>query len=343
MRNTTAPSADRQREIAELQRELRDLQEQRMGAIRVKDRDPGMGELVQRLDQKIAAAMARFRELRPPTPGEQLAELEIEIAGLETELGRLNVQRSAAAEAVLKREPEADDRLQEIAEEIETAVGRMSVLRDRRAQLQQHIAGERAADAQRAAEAKPARFAELHRERVAHAERLTQAARTLAAAVRAIDANGATLAELLDDQGARNFLSVPALRRRAANALAREFAINPNATLTVGNSMFGIASDAVGAASHWTLTQWEQQGLDDLVPFFATEVEAEEGRRRLELRATPTVVVPLHGAFTLVRFEQVFGDQASATRAAMRSTTPMAVVPHGPGFVLLPARFVEAA
>jgi hypothetical protein len=217
------------------------------------------------------------------------------------------------------------------------------VLHQRRTALQQAIAAERSEDYRRTTEAKPARFAELHQERKALADAATQAAQTLAATLRGIDANGAALAALVDDQGARNFLSAPAFRRRANNSLARVFALNPNAPLTVGNSVLGLASDAVGEAAHWPLTLWEQQGLDDLVPFYLTEAEAEEGRHRLALRGSPAIIVPLHGAFTLVRFEHVFGDEASARRAALRSATPMSVLAHDGGFVLLPAHFAEAA
>lgn len=334
---------DTEQAIAELQRSLYGLQEQRAAAQRVRDRDAAAREVVERLDGEIAVQLARLRELRPPTAGEQLAALEIEISAAEIELRQFSACRSATVEAKLKREPEGQERLQAIDEQIGTAEGRLSALRQRHAQLIEHIAAERAEDYRRAAGAKPGRLAELHRERVALAQTATSAAHALVTALRGIDENGASLAALLDDQGPRNFLSASAFRRRASNALARAFAIKPNEPLTAANSLLGLASDAVGAQVHWSLTEWEQQGLDDLVPFYLSEAEAEEARHRLEQRRCRTIVAPVHGAFALVPFEHVFGDESSARRAAIRSTTPMAAIAHGGGFVLLPARFFAEA
>ena len=335
------PDREKERGISDLQRHLYGLRENLAGALRTAGRD-GNGAVIKNLEGEIADVEAQLRKLRPPTAGEQLAALAPMIADTEAELRQLGERKSAAIAADMRREPEAAAALERIEEQIGDATGRLDELRRRQVGLQQSIGADRAADHRRAAEAKPLRLAELHHERIALAQTVTDAAHTLVAALRGMDANGAAQVALLGEQSAR-FLSTPAFRWRSNNALARAFAINPNAPLTAANSLFGVASEAMGAQALWTLVEWEQQGLDDLVPFFATEAEAEAAQQRLERRGTRTIVVPLHGAFTLVPHEHVFGDEASARRVAMRSPVPMAVVAHERGFALLSARFVEAA
>jgi hypothetical protein len=333
-----------EKKAAELQRKLHSLRESRAGATRVQDRDPGAQEVIGRLDRDIAAVLVQLRELRPATPTEQLAELQAEIAAAEAALRQFGDRKVAAVEAKLKREPEAAERLQEIQEQIATADGRLSTLRQRHSQLQAKIDADRAADRKRAAEATPRRLAGLHREHMALAETLTTAAATFSTAFRAIAVNNAEMCELMaDQQQVRNFLSVGAFHARARNAFALAFAIDPRQPLIASNSLFGLASGAVGEQSRWTLAEWEQPGLDDLVPFFVSEADAEAAHQRLEVRGCQTIVVPVHEAFTLVPFERVFGDEASARRAAARSATPMTVIAHDGGYVLLPAHFAEAA
>jgi len=346
MTGTTQPAPhdrETERAIAELQRKLHGLQDNRAAAIRTINRDPGSRELVARFDREIASVLAELRELRPLTPGEQAAELESQIATAEANLCELAERKSAAVVAKLQRDPEGAARGEQIDAEIAETEARLQTLRQRHGALRQGIVDNRASARRKAAEATPLRIAELHRERAQLAETLTTAAHTLAVSFRAITVNGATLSELLDDQASRNFLSVGAFHRRAANAFAQAFAIDPNAPLTSINSMFGLRSNTVGARVHWTLAQWEQPGLDDLAPFYATEAEAEAARERLERRDSSTVAVPLHGAYTLARFEHVFGDEASARRAAARAAEPTAVVAHDGGFVLIPRRFAGEA
>lgn len=325
--------------LAEAQRELHGLQQNRAQAIKTLYRDPGNEAIIARLDGEIAAVQARIRQLRGVTPGELLAELDTQIAGTEATLRQLNEQKSAAVVAKLQRDPEGADKLKKIEKQIDEAEARLRTTRQQRDKLSQRIAADRAADRQKDAEARPLRLAELHRERADLAEMAATAAAGFASAFNALRANGAALGELLDDQGARNFFSAPVFRGRAANALARLFAINPNAPLTAANSLFGIASSAIGAQAHWTLTEWEQPGLDNLVPFYKTEAEAEAARLRLELQASQTIAVPLHGAFVLVPFEHLFGDKASARRAAGTARTPMTILAHDGGYVLIPQRF----
>jgi hypothetical protein len=339
-----APNArDNEKAIAQLQRELRDLQTSRAQAEKVIDRDPGMPELIARLEAKIAEVQGKLRELRGTTAGEQMAELDTKIAGVEAELRALTESRSAAVVSKMQREPEGAARLSQIDGGIAAAERRLQSLREEHGKARQRLAADRAQDGRMAAEAKPQRLAELHRERAGLAEMLTGAAHTFAAAMRAIEANREAIADLVPEQGTRNWFSVAGFSFRSNNAFARAFAVNPNGPLTQSNSLFGLVSHAVGAQVHWTLAEWEQPGLDDLLPFYLTEAEADAARERLELRNCPTLVVPLHGVFTLVRFEHVFGDEKSARRAATRATAPMAVVRQGDGFVLIPERFTGEA
>ena len=330
---------EKQREIAALQRHLHGLQENRARAVKVSDRDPGMPELVARLEDQIAEVQGKLRKLRGTTPGEEAAELDAKINTAEAELRELNERRSAAVVSKMQRDPEGVARLSQIDGKIAATESRLRNLREQRGKARQRIAADRAQDHRMAAEAIPLRLAELHRERAGLAEMATGAAHTFAAAMRAIEANREAIADLVPEQGTRNFFSVAGFRFRSNNAFARAFAVNPNGPLTESNSLFGLVSRAVGPQAHWTLGEWEQPGLDNLVPFYLTEAEADAGRDRLELCNCPTVTVPLHGVFTLVRFEHVFGDEKSARRAAARAATPMAVVRHADGYLLLPERF----
>jgi len=334
------PDHEREKVIADLQRELHGLQQNRASAVKVQHRDPSVRELVVRLDGEIATAEARLRELRPPTSGEQLVELAAKIAATEGELAQLKQQRTSALEAKIKLEPEAAERVAEIDERLGEAEGRLSTLRQRQGQLQGHVAEHRAADRRQTAAGRPLRLAELRQEHAALAAEITNAARVLAAAFKAMEDNNQAIAAQLDDQNGHRFFSAAAFRWRAMNSLARAFAIDPTKPLTIANSLFGLASDAIGPQAQWGLDRWEEEGLDDLAPYFTSEAEAEAGRDRLQRRNCPTIIVKLGGElWTLVRHEHVFGDEARARHAAARSTTPMAVVAHGDGFVLVPQRF----
>lgn len=334
---TTARETEKQ--IAALQRQLQDLRLNKVSAIKVIDRDPGMQELVERLDGEIAEVQARLRELRGVTPGEVLAEVEANIAMVEGELRQLNPRKIAAIEAKLKKEPGAVPRLRQVQKEIAAVTERLEGLRQRRGELRQQIAAAQDATARHQAATTPRRAAELARERAGLAETATAAAHTLAAALRGLARNGDELGDLLDDQGARNFLGDAAFRGRVQSALARAFAINPSSPLTAANSLLGISSQAVGPQAHFTLAEHEEPALDDLVPVRLSQAEAEASRDRLEVRGDLRIVVPIAGVFALVRHEHVFGDELAASRAARRAPVPMAVVAFDGGYVLIPAAF----
>jgi hypothetical protein len=326
---------------------LHSLKQDRASIIKIMDRDPESRALLPGIDSEIAAIEARLRELRPPSPREQQAELEAKIAADEAQLRKLGEQRSAAVVSKIQRDPAGAASLKRIEAQIAETEARLRALREQHGKLQQRIAAERAENRRKDAEAKPQRIAELHQERVGLAETVTNAAHTLAAAFKAIQANGAELSQLLEDQSARNFFSAARFAQRANNAFARAFALDPNQPLNAGNNLFGLASHAIGPQVHWTLPEWEQPALDDLVPFYTEEAHAEAARARLELRGCATIIVPLPHAFMLARFEHVFGDETTARRAAARAAAggaaPMAVRPHDGGYVLIPERFFAEA
>ena len=160
--------------------------------------------------------------------------------------------------------------------------------------------------------------------------------------MRALPTLASELTEVLGDEGARRFLDHIARLHRLQSGLARTFALDPAKSLTADNSLFGLTSGEVGLRAQWTPSVHEETGLDNLAPYFVSEAEAEAARARLKARQTTTIVVPLPGAWVLVRAEDAFGDREAAVKAAAVSAShgrPMAVVAHEGGYVLVDGRF----
>jgi len=341
LKDQPSPPAERETDktIAALQRRLHGLHENRAGAIKVSDRDPGMEQLVARLDAEIAEVEAKLRDLRGVAPEEQLAALEAELATADAALGRLRQQKTAAVAAKLRKEDGAVTRLRAVEQEITAASDRSQKLRGRHAKLRQAHDQAREDAAQHEASTTPRRVAELAENRTALAETATAAAHSLADALRHLAANGEELAELIGCQGVNGFLSDAAFRRRFQDALARPFAIDATRPLTATNSLLGIPSHAVGHRSHLTISEVELQGLDDLCAVRLTESSAEAARQRLEARGDRRIVVPIAGVFVLIPFEHIFGDQVAAERAARRAQMPMAVVPFEDGWIVVARQY----
>jgi hypothetical protein len=290
---------------------------------------------------KIVDTIKSF--LRGPTPAAQLVEIEAAIRPAETELAQHRSRRPAEVLAKMAGDPDAAARVDAIDEAIATLEARVRDLRDAEGEVRRRIAAEEAAARRRVAEARPKTIARLRRERIRRIQQFTDAMETAAAAMQAVAGNSAELADALDSEPARRFLSFHAFCVRARSATARAFAIDPTRGLSPDNSLLGIASYEHGERSHWTAAQHEEPGLDDLVPFFDDQAEAEAARDRLAERKAPVIVVPLAGdVWTLVPIDNAYADQAAAGKAvrdAQARGRSMAILAHAGGFVLLPDRF----
>jgi hypothetical protein len=281
--------------------------------------------------------------LRGPTPAAQLVEIEAAIRPAETELAQHRSRRPAEVLAKMAGDPDAAARVDAIDAAIATLEARVRDLRDAEGEVRRRIATEQAAARRREAEARPKTIARLRRERMRRIQQFTDSMESAAAAMQAVAGNSAELAEALDSEPARRFLSFHAFCVRARSATARAFAIDPTRSLSPDNSLLGIASYEHGERSHWTAAQHEEPGLDDLAPFFDDRSEAEAARDRLVARKAPVIVVPLAGdVWTLVTPENAYADQEAAekaARAALARGLSMAILGHESGFVLVPDRF----
>lgn len=224
--------------------------------------------------------------LRSPKPEQQLAEIEAAIAAAQIEREQHQARRPDEIVAKMKGESDAAARVEAIDQRTNALDAQLRDLADAKVAVQRKIADEQAARHKREVEARPVRVAELRRQRLALVWELDERMRTAAAAMEALEVNGKELADVLDDQAARNFLHPGAFRERAANAFGRAFAIDPRRQLTALNNRLGIASHAIGGRAHWSIDEWEVQGLDTLALFFTGRAEAEAARDRLAARAT---------------------------------------------------------
>ncbi len=283
---------------------------------------------------------------RNTKPAARLAEIEAAIGAAEAERAQHNARRPIEIVGKLTGDADAAARVEAIDQALVSLDARLRDLRDGAGELRRRMAVDEEAARQREAEARPKRIAELRRAYMADVQAVTSHAEGMAAALKATSQHADALKAELGDEIALSprFLDFGPRMRRLQSGIARLFQIDPARSLDATNSLIGIASGERGDRFFWLPTDHEQTGLDDIVPFFDSQTEAEASRDRLAARNTKVIVLPLPGGcYMLVREDQVFGDRAAAEQAARAAATrgkELAIIAHDGGFVAVGARFV---
>lgn len=288
--------------------------------------------------------MAEF--LKQRSAAARLTEIEASIATLDKERAQHLERRPAEAVAKLTGDPAAGERLHALDAAVDAIDTRLRDLREAAAELRRRIAADEEAERRAQIEAKPKRIVELRHEYLKRVESVTDHAAAIAAELGALDIAAKALRDELDDVHAIRVLAPRARLSRLQSGLARTFVIDPSRSLTVENSLLGIACQEIGERSHMTPIDHETIALDDLAPFYETMAEAEAARDRAWSKTGPQpAIVPLPGLYALVRPERVFGDQAAAEREARvtrnASGAELVVLACDAAFVLIDGRFAN--
>lgn len=285
--------------------------------------------------------------LRSKKSPDQLAEIEAKIAAVEAELRQHNVRLPGEIIAKLQGDPNAAARVEATKAAIADLERQSQDLRAAAGALRAKIIAAEAAEHRSAVEARPKNVAELRREYMHAVNSAYDHARGLAVSLRAISRAAEGLSAEMDSAPVRRFLALDGRMKRFQSGVARLFAINPERALTVSNSLLGIPSYEVGARSHLTVIDHEEQGLDDLVPIFENQAAAEAARDRLAARGQKLVDIGLPGGvFILTPIEDCFATHDEAQRQAAASATrgtPKAIIAHEGAWVLVDARFAVNA
>jgi hypothetical protein len=295
-------------------------------------------------DSVKAAGASVKNFLAGRTPQAQAVELAREIAAAESELERLAGERKRFVVPKLTGDPEAAAMVEQIDRDSEALQRRLIDLREAKAQVDAAVRAAAEARRREEAAARPSRMAASRRRIFEHAQAIDRAGDALAAAMKAALAEIANLAAVSDSAELARWSGTAA--RQIRNGLTERFDIDPAAPKRAENNLLGLVSGWTGAKAHWTVSQFFAEILDDTVPHFTSEADAEECRERLAQRGTKTAVLELDGGtFMVIPTAAIFAERGEAEAAlasnSVYRTAKAVIVARREAIVIVPAGIAE--
>ena len=282
--------------------------------------------------------------LTTKTPAAQLDEIRKRLAAATAEVSRLDEEIGRRAMPIMRGDAEAERAETELKKQkaqLETDIAR---LRAGEATLARAIADEAEAKRRAAAAALPRDIAADRAALLALDEEIDRLAEQLSARISQRIEAGFVLAERVGSEALRraNLMA----HSRVRSQIAHLFMINRGQPNTEANNLLQLRSGEVGARFWMTLRQADEELVDDEAPFFATEAEAGAAKARLAARGSAVVVQEIGKAWTLTRHDAMFATRREAEGAvamAARAGRKLAILAHGPGFIVRPERFADDA
>lgn len=301
----------------------------------------------------VGASVKTF--LAGRTPQAQAVELANKIAAAESELTRLAAERKRFIVPKLSGDPDATAMVERIDRDNEALQRSLADLRQAKGQVDAAVAAALATQRREEDVARPGKMAASRGHIFDHAQTIDRAGAALAEAIKAALAEIADLAAVSDSTELARWSATAA--RQIRNGLTARFVIkktdsrdpanNLSGSRDPANNLLGLVSSWSGDKAHWTVSQFFAEILDDTVPYFASEAEAEACRERLATRGTQTALLPLDGGtFMVIPSDRIYATRAEAEAALASNswyrTQKVVVVAWRDGFLIVPAGIAGA-